>query len=223
MRSSGILPAVCGGDMSDLPGEPYQPFQRGPGMGDDARPGREFGRLLRGYRAAAGLTQEELAHRSGLSVRALSDMERGATAMPFARSGRLLADALRLDETDRARLLAARAGGDGQPPGPAMPRPGTRPRQLPSPVAHFAGREAELAALSDLLAEGGSGAVVISAIGGTAGVGKTALITHWAHRVADRFPDGQLYVNLRGYDPGQPLTAADALARFLRALGVAEH
>ena len=63
--------------------------------------------------------------------------------------------------------------------------------------------------------------VVISAIGGTAGVGKTALAVQWARQVAERFPDGQLYVNLRGYDPGQPMTATDALAGFLRALGVA--
>ena len=61
---------------------------------------------------------------------------------------------------------------------------------------------------------------MISAIGGTAGVGKTALAVHWAHQVAERFPDGQLYVNLRGYDPDQPMTAAGALARFLRALGM---
>jgi tetratricopeptide (TPR) repeat protein len=61
---------------------------------------------------------------------------------------------------------------------------------------------------------------VISAIGGTAGVGKTALAVHWAHQAAGRFPDGQLYVNLRGYDPGQPVPAADALAGFLRSLGV---
>ncbi|MGH3155286.1 MAG: NB-ARC domain-containing protein, partial [Streptosporangiaceae bacterium] len=60
---------------------------------------------------------------------------------------------------------------------------------------------------------------MISAIGGTAGVGKTALAVSWAHQVADRFPDGQLYVNLRGYDPAQPVTASDALAGFLRALG----
>ena len=62
--------------------------------------------------------------------------------------------------------------------------------------------------------------MVVSAIGGTAGVGKTALAVHWAHQVAGRFPDGQLYVNLRGYDPDQPMPAADALAGFLRALGV---
>jgi len=97
------------------------------------------------------------------------------------------------------------------------------PRQLPAPVAHFAGRAAELAALTGLLDrrdEQLPGTVVISAIGGTAGVGKTALAVRWAHQVTGRFPDGQLYVNLRGYDPDQPMPAADALAGFLRGLGV---
>lgn len=100
------------------------------------------------------------------------------------------------------------------------------PQQLPAAVGHFTGRASELAALTALLDQAGQrrpGTVVISAIGGTAGVGKTALAVHWAHQVADRFPDGQLYVNLRGYDPGQPMTAADALAGFLRALGVRGH
>jgi tetratricopeptide (TPR) repeat protein len=97
------------------------------------------------------------------------------------------------------------------------------PRQLPVAVACFTGRHAELAALTGLLAshpEVRPLAVVISAIGGTAGVGKTALAVQWAHQAAGRFPDGQLYVNLRGYDPGEPVAAADALAGFLRALGV---
>jgi tetratricopeptide (TPR) repeat protein len=62
--------------------------------------------------------------------------------------------------------------------------------------------------------------VVISTVAGTAGVGKTALAVRWAHRVAEAFPDGQLYVNLRGYDLDRPVTAGDALAGFLRALGV---
>jgi DNA-binding SARP family transcriptional activator/tetratricopeptide (TPR) repeat protein len=96
------------------------------------------------------------------------------------------------------------------------------PRELPAPVAGFVGRRGELAVLTGLLDQsaGQAPAIVISAIGGTAGVGKTALAVQWAHQAADRFPDGQLHVNLRGYDPGLPMTAADALAGFLRALGV---
>jgi DNA-binding SARP family transcriptional activator/Flp pilus assembly protein TadD len=97
------------------------------------------------------------------------------------------------------------------------------PRELPAGVSNFTGRSDELKALTRLLDQSdgnGAGTVVISAIGGTAGVGKTALAVHWAHDVVDRFPDGQLYVNLRGYDPAQPVSAGDALAGFLRSLGV---
>jgi DNA-binding SARP family transcriptional activator/Tfp pilus assembly protein PilF len=110
-------------------------------------------------------------------------------------------------------------------PAPALDRPAAVvPRELSAPVAGFVGRAEELAALTGLLdrsADQTPSAIVISAIGGTAGVGKTALAVHWAHQVAGRFPDGQLYVNLRGYDPERPMPAADALAGFLRALGVA--
>jgi AAA ATPase domain len=97
------------------------------------------------------------------------------------------------------------------------------PRELPGLVRHFVGREGELAALSalaDQVPGRAPGPVVISAIGGTAGVGKTALALQWAHQMARRFPDGQLYVNLRGYGPGEPMTAGEALTGFLRALGV---
>jgi DNA-binding SARP family transcriptional activator/tetratricopeptide (TPR) repeat protein len=96
-------------------------------------------------------------------------------------------------------------------------------RQLPAGVRHFVGRVREQQTLSGLLDEAAAGnsAVVISVIGGTAGVGKTALALHWAHRVADRFPDGQLYVNLRGFDPGGRVTSpAEAVRGFLGALGV---
>jgi hypothetical protein len=102
------------------------------------------------------------------------------------------------------------------------------PRQLPAAVPHFTGRAGELAALSRLLeppagaSEASGGAVVISAIGGTAGIGKTALAVHWAHRVARRFPDGQLHVNLRGFDPsGSPVEPGEAVRGFLDALGIA--
>lgn len=98
-------------------------------------------------------------------------------------------------------------------------RPRAVPRQLPSCVAYFVGRDAAMKALTTL-AGSDSGAVVISAIGGAAGIGKTALAVHWAHQNLDKFPDGQLYVNLRGYGPERPLTPADALDQLLRGLGV---
>jgi DNA-binding SARP family transcriptional activator len=97
------------------------------------------------------------------------------------------------------------------------------PRQLPAAVADFTGRAAELAALTQILetAGGTPGTVVISAIGGMAGIGKTALALQWAHQAATRFPDGQLYVNLRGFDPaGAPVTTVEAIRAFLDALGV---
>jgi DNA-binding SARP family transcriptional activator len=102
------------------------------------------------------------------------------------------------------------------------PSPGTLPppAQLPYGLPHFAGREAELKRL-DALCYGGR-AVLITAIGGMAGVGKTALAVHWAHQAGGRFPDGQLYVNLRGFDPsGPPMEPAEAIRGFLDAFGVA--
>jgi len=190
----------------------------------DGESGSGFGRLLRRYRDEAGLTQEELAERAGLSVRAVSDMERGRTARPLQRSVWLLADALALPEAGRARLIGALlpAAEDVTGPGETSRADASTviPRQLPAPVTHFAGRAAELKMLSSLLDRGHGDGAAIGAIGGTAGVGKTALAVHWAHRVAERFPGGQLYVDLRGYDPDQPLAPGDALAGFLRGLGV---
>lgn len=94
------------------------------------------------------------------------------------------------------------------------------PRQLPPDLTRFIGRTDDLAQLDRLLPSGSdSQAVVISAIAGSAGVGKTALAVHWAHQVRDRFPDGQLIVNLRGYDREEPLTPHDALDQLLRGLG----
>ena len=110
--------------------------------------------------------------------------------------------------------------------GPAVAPQPVLPRELPAPVPHFVGRSAELADLTGMLERASTRTpptLVISAIAGMAGVGKTALAMQWAHQVADRFPDGQLHVNLRGYDPGQPMSPADALAAFLRSLGVAEQ
>ena len=94
------------------------------------------------------------------------------------------------------------------------------PAQLPHDVLGFTGREPQLAGLASLAAGQQGAAVVITAIDGVAGIGKTALAVHFAHRAAPAFPDGQLFVNLRGFDPDHPpLDPGDVLARLVRALG----
>jgi tetratricopeptide (TPR) repeat protein len=150
-------------------------------------------------------------------VRTIGDLERDRTRKPYARSVRLLAHAL--DVPFPGHAAAAPPGGRAA----AVYPPIVVPRQLPGPVRHFAGRRAELELLTGLLGEAGTapGPVLITAIGGTAGVGKTALAVHWAHQVAHRFPDGQLYVNLHGFDPScRPAEAAEAIRVLLDALGV---
>jgi tetratricopeptide (TPR) repeat protein/transcriptional regulator with XRE-family HTH domain len=189
------------------------------------------GLWLRQRREDAGLSQEELANRSGLSVRTVSSLERGTIRTPHPRTIRLLGETLGLSAKACDELIAAYRAGSRGGPVATSPQPaqlaGTAgivvPRELPGLARHFVGREDELAALSALADQApgrAPGPVVISAIGGTAGVGKTALALQWAHQMAGRFPDGQLYVNLRGYGPGEPVTAGEALTGFLRALGV---
>jgi DNA-binding SARP family transcriptional activator len=119
----------------------------------------------------------------------------------------------------------------------SSPPPLPVPRELPADVDGFTGRTSELHMLDVLLAHGGeaqigeAGAIItdagrsaatipVVAVSGPAGVGKTALAVRWARRAAGRFPDGQLYLNLRGYDRREPLTPEDALAWLLRALGL---
>lgn len=104
----------------------------------------------------------------------------------------------------------------------AAPSP-VAPHQLPGKASNFVNRVNELAAMTRLLPEpsSGTGTIVINAIDGTAGIGKTALALQWAHSVRHRFPDGQLYINLRGFDPaGMPLAPVDALQLLLEGLGV---
>ena len=128
------------------------------------------------------------------------------------------------------REAVAQPGAALPEPAPAAATAARGPAQLPADILGFTGRCAESAALSDLLDIGSAGvgtgieqdaAGVIAAVSGTAGVGKTAFVVHWAHGVRERFPDGQLYVNLRGYGPAPPVEPGDALAGFLTALGVA--
>ncbi|MCP2245398.1 ATP-binding protein [Lentzea aerocolonigenes] len=164
----------------------------------------QFAALVRHHRRRAGLTQEALAAQSGVSVSTIRGVETGRRTNPQLASVRRLAQALRLQESEQEELLAA-AGGR-----PSADRP--VPRQLPSPPAGFTGRARELALLDT------AALVVVSALGGT---GKTALALHWAHGQAERFPDGQLHVDLRGFGPGaDPMRPADVQRAFLAALGV---
>src|SRR5580658_1007350 len=157
------------------------------------------GAWLRRVREAAGLTQEELAERAGLSPRAIGNLERG-TGRPYPKSVRLVVTALGLSSAASDDLIASyRRTAAGPKTAPSEP-PVAAPYQLPAAIPQFVGRAAELAWLNRALEESPGSAVALSAINGMAGVGKTALALHWAHLVAARFPDGQLYVNLRGYD-----------------------
>ena len=175
-------------------------------------------------RKALGLTQEALASLLDVERSTVVRWERGETEpLPWIRPR--LAKALRVSADRLEELLGG--GRPGETRGPANGRAGgvaAVPRQLPAAVTDFTGRAAELGTLTRMLdqADGGApGTVVISAIGGTAGIGKTALALHWAHQVAHRFGDGQLYVNLRGFDPsGTPASPTEAVRGFLDALDV---
>jgi DNA-binding SARP family transcriptional activator len=103
---------------------------------------------------------------------------------------------------------------------PADARTHRPPAQLPAPTAAFTGRSVELARLDRLDRLLGPGVPAIATVAGTAGVGKTALVLHWAHRSRDRFADGQLFVDLRGFSADRPVRPIDALTGFLAALGV---
>jgi tetratricopeptide (TPR) repeat protein/DNA-binding XRE family transcriptional regulator len=182
--------------------------------GEAETPDRAFGELIRSHRTRLWLTQAQLARRSGVSVRAIRSWEQGKVVQPRNDSVLLLADALGLCGDARSAFLAA-ARTAAKPVSPAA-------GQLPPCVSDFTGRHEQVALLEDLLGGVPSerpSAVVISALAGKAGVGKTALAVQVGHRLRARFPDGQLYVNLRGAER-QALDPGAVLSQFLRALGV---
>ncbi len=156
-----------------------------------------FGGQMRAYRLRLGMTQEELAARTGVSVRSIRNLEAGRTGRPRPGTVRLLANAFELAGADRDRFCRSALEDTAQPQtgeasddavaDPIHGRP--VPAQLPADVAGFVGRTEQLRCLSELLDRGDRpAAVVISAIAGTAGVGKTALAVHWARQVARPVP-----------------------------------
>jgi tetratricopeptide (TPR) repeat protein/transcriptional regulator with XRE-family HTH domain len=190
--------------------------------------GHEFGVMLRQARRHGGLTQEELAHRSGLSTRTISDLECGRVARPRGSSLDLLLAALPADEATVAGLVAAaRAGAtllvplDVRTPAAAL-EPVVC--ELPAAAPDFTGRERELALLADLAAtalDDGSKEPVVLILSGAPGIGKTALAVRLGHLLAARYPVMQLFVEL-GSGAGHPLAPADALRQLLGSLGVGD-
>jgi DNA-binding SARP family transcriptional activator len=157
-----------------------------------------------------------------LLMRALVSAGRQAEALEaYGRAREMLANELGVDPGLDLQHLYQRILAKDQPSSAGSPAVTAAPRQLPPGVRHFVGRSAELARLTAVLDEmlESGGGTAIATISGTAGVGKTALAVHWSHLVADRFPDGQLYVNLKGFAPsGKPLGPSAAIRGFLDAL-----
>ncbi|MBP2330473.1 DNA-binding SARP family transcriptional activator/DNA-binding MarR family transcriptional regulator [Kibdelosporangium banguiense] len=179
---------------------------------------------------AAGRHAEAVGElRDAVEQHPLSERLRGHLMLALHRSGRT-SEALQVYDETRARLVEELGIDPGQPlqdlrtriltgedkpiASAVVQQTGIRPAELPLDVRGFAGRTAELATLN-------SAPDGIWVISGTAGIGKTALAVHWAHKVRKRFPDGQLYLNLRGFErESTPVAPAAALAQLVRTLGV---
>jgi transcriptional regulator with XRE-family HTH domain/tetratricopeptide (TPR) repeat protein len=183
--------------------------------------------LLRKYRGRAGLTQAALAAKAGLSDQAISVLERGTRRRPRIDTIRALIKVLRLDKDEAAQFLAVARGKNPSPEETAAePEAASEtlplPWQLPPAVSDFTGRTAQIEAILDALRHpdgAPSTTVGLVAVTGMGGIGKTTLAVQAAHKLVDSYPDGHLYLNLRGYGPGKPVSTADALRQLLRSLG----
>jgi tetratricopeptide (TPR) repeat protein/DNA-binding XRE family transcriptional regulator len=196
-------------------------------VGERRRPVSEdpvarFGWRLRDLRQASGMTLRQLESVAGYARSTLSAAESGSRLPSWDVTEAYVRGCGQRD-LGRWRgwweMLAETATPALATQAPPVPVPA----QLPPDISLFVGRESELTCLDAMIGRTGVRAdapMPITVVAGTGGVGKTALAVRWAHRRRDRFPDGQLYVDLRGYDPALPVDAADALAGFLRALGV---
>ncbi|MDJ0380398.1 helix-turn-helix transcriptional regulator [Streptomyces sp. G-G2] len=187
----------------------------------------EFGNRLRALRTRARLSQDELSQKSGVSVRALADLERGRARGPQRRTVEALAGALGLDPDGAAELEAVARTGRPRPRAPAAPA-ARHPLALPRDLGDFTARRPALDRLT-ALAEGADragdaggtvdGCAPVVVVSGQPGLGKTSFAVHAAHRLAPHYPDGQFALDLHGMDP-EPTAPGEALGRLLRALGV---
>lgn len=188
----------------------------------------EFASMLKDLRKRAGLTQEDLAEQANVAVRTISDLERGVSHIPQKETARRLADALALAGLARDRFVSTARG---RPPAgrlaetdlPTVSGVAPTTRMLPRSIASFTGRRSELQHVLEAAAGAAApqGVVRICAIEGMAGVGKTSLALRAGHLVADRYPDGQLFLDLHGFTDGlDPLSAGEGLGALLRSLGI---
>jgi tetratricopeptide (TPR) repeat protein len=187
-------------------------------VADLARVLRALRRREARRRSGPELTSRQIANRTGWSLSVVGEYLTGVRLASVERFDELVR-LLGASAVEQGLLASARERAGASRGAAAETSTDGVPRMLPAPVGGFIGRDAQLAELNRLLA-GRVGTLVISALAGMGGVGKTALAVHWAHRVADMFPDGQLYVNLRGYDPAAPLTVSQALGVLLAGMGV---
>lgn len=176
------------------------------------------GVVIRAQRERALLSQEEFADRSGLSVRTVRNIETDRVARPHGETVRRIAAVLAASGTPLAQTDVAPGIGTTDPSSEPVPAV----HQLPFTVVDFTGRQPETERLRTLLgsASGTAGGTArVAVVTGLARVGKTALVLQVAHQLCRHFPDGQLYVDLRGVKPDR-LESVNVLGRFLRALNV---
>ncbi|MEF3117637.1 helix-turn-helix domain-containing protein [Streptomyces chrestomyceticus] len=204
--------------------------------------GGAFGAHLHALRTGAGLSQTDLAQSAGVSVRGLSDMERGRSRGPQRRTVQALATALRLDAAAAQELERLASLGRPRPASAKAARPAagltgtgdtttsqTSPARaaahhtlaLPRDLSDFTARGPALDRLRALAEDLDAARPPIAVVCGQPGLGKTAFAVHAAHTLAPYFPDGQFALDLRGMDT-EPVQPRDALARLLRALGTPE-
>ena len=201
-------------------------------LGGHAAAAAELHTLLRDHPMRERLTELLMLalYRSGRQVDALAAFD-GARRLLGEEFGispgpQLREMQQRILQADESLIVAAPQRADGGAGVPqraaALPGPAVAPAQLPGDLPVFTGRQGELARLGSFLTgDAAAAGVLVTAIDGIAGVGKTALAVRWARQVAGQFPDGQLYVDLGGFGPDEPVAAGEALRGFLEALGIA--